>query len=280
MKIKQQSIYSSFTWHISSFSSLKARLTLIVCFTLLLFSSLAQAAPDAAESLAKKEQKLLQIQRNLKNNLQKLEQFKEKEQTLLDDLEKLDFELELINTNIRLLELKKIRFEDEREAIKQEIGKRKTEIHQQESILCKRLKVMYTRGEWTALRLLFNTQSISDIARNIKIMKFIARTDLSLIKQHQRCIQILSQRTTDLENLDHKVLETAKNIGRNKKELLKKKRLKEIYYQKIHNQKVYHEQRQQQLTEAAEKLENFILNLHVNKKSGTFELLKKHLPWP
>ena len=64
-------------------------------------------ADQSRDTLKNKEQKLLRMKRQLEENVRKLESVKTKENALLDELDKIDFELQLINTQIQLMDIKK-----------------------------------------------------------------------------------------------------------------------------------------------------------------------------
>ncbi|MBN2383303.1 peptidoglycan DD-metalloendopeptidase family protein [bacterium] len=227
-----------------------------------------------------KQQQLHQTERFLKNNLDKLEQTEEKERTLLVELERLDFKIELINTQVRLLSLEQESLDQEKTEIVSEIAHRKTQIRQQELIICKRLKALYKRGEWTALRLFFNTHSISDIAHNLKLMKFIATEDLNLMNEHRRYLNILSLRETELITVEKDLARSSAEIARNNKENNQNRRMKEILLEQVRNKKEDYEQRCARLEQNRSELENWLKEHSDVPLKGSFQSLKKHLPWP
>lgn len=242
---------------------------------------MAQKADNTEkEQILQKEKKLLSIQQNMKENIDRLDLLSNKETTLLDELEKIDFELELLSTKIKLLELKAAQYTSEMSQIEDEISKRKTETLKQETILYSRLRAVYKRGQWSILRLVFFATSISELARNVKIMGILASTDKGIIHQHRRWIDILSERTQELTQLEKKLEMSSKSLAENKKEVLSKKRMKSMYLEKIRNQKDYFLRRQEKLEEAAKNIDAIIKEMKGITWDEDFEQYKKRLPWP
>lgn len=255
------------------------RLFVCIYFFIVILPSLF-AAENNLDEIEQKKQKLLQAEQNLKTYLSKLEEFESKEKTIVDELAKLDFQLQILNNRIKIHNLEKEQYQREQEQIREEIARRKTDIHEQESFLSRRLKAIYKRGEWTSLRLIFQAQNISEMAHTIKIMKYVAAKDLKLIQQHQRWIRILDQREKELVELDKKLDETARTITLNRQELLQKRRLKDVYLEQMRNKKEYYEERCAQIEKYRLDLEKWLNEKAGIPIKGSFQSLKNQLAWP
>jgi len=251
-----------------------------VLFGVVLALNAGHAFQIEHHEILQKQHKLKQIENNLKTHLAQLEQAEQKEQTLIGELEGLDFAIGLMNTEVQMLLLQQNSLHQEKAEVSQEITQRQTSVREQEVILSKRLKAIYKRGEWTALRLLFNASSISEVAYNLKIMKRIAQVDLELINQHNRFVSILSDRKNELLELEKKIENTMFTIAQNKMDLIKKRRSREVILEQVHNKREYYEKHCARIEQYRKELENWLEQNAGIPLKGSFKELKSELPWP
>ncbi|MBN2644330.1 MAG: peptidoglycan DD-metalloendopeptidase family protein [Desulfuromonadaceae bacterium] len=244
------------------------------------------AAPVRGDDLDDKRRKLEQLQQQIRSTSGKLSQAREEERSVLDELETLEQQMDRSNAALK-------NASSELSELRKQIDQSRSDIDRYQRILgrCqadveKRLRVLYTSGDITTLRLIFSTKSPLLMAENADFLSRITSHDKALLLNYRE--QLNQIRTSRLELEQHlaQQQQILQDRQQHKQQLAESSQRKKTLIRKIRTDKVALNQALQQLEERSQGMENLVKQLEEQSRqlytpSGVhFSAMRGKLPWP
>lgn len=233
--------------------------------------------------------KLSRIRQEIQDYRKRIKNEQRKEEQILENLEKLDREIDLIHALIAELKKEEQQKLKAIERISREISTKRDELSRLQEIYRKRMITFYKYGRLRDLELLLTTKSFNQTLVWFKYLKLVAANDrrnyLNILKKKQRIEakktelkkeliakrKIIEEKTTESERLKS-------NISQRNRLLVKVQKNKKIYLQKI-----------KQYKSSAKEIEKLIIaeeqkRLNLENRGITentdFPRLKGRMIWP
>ena len=178
--------------------------------TLVFTSVLSSAAEIDAESLFRKY-------RETKNDIINHEEQKRK---VLADLFTVTLGMKKINKRRELLMNEKYYVETRIAQTTQALDKIKSDLDGQRERLRSRLRELYKFNGQGAMRLIFSSQTPSDLDRNLKIIKILADKDYVLIRAYEKNLAAYSKQTDRLEAQKKRLLAIESELKGHEEQLI------------------------------------------------------------
>jgi murein DD-endopeptidase MepM/ murein hydrolase activator NlpD len=189
---------------------------------IVIFLALNLLLPSAySATLSEKQRELQQIERRLKDTRQKLEQSKNKQRLLVEQIDEIDKRIVAIQKEIerldnKLAETVKQREKTEKELAilqrklvqtRQELEEAKRELAKQNQVLDERLVGVYKNGSVFYLQVLLTSTDFADFLNRLAFLQLIVEQDIKLLRKIERTKKLVEARKAALEENQRQVTE-------------------------------------------------------------------------
>ncbi len=157
-----------------------------------------EAAPDSG-----KQDELKDLRSRIQALQEELEQSNEDKSEVTDALKHSERRISDVNRGLRELEARKRRLTQTLKQLTDDTQSTESQIAEQQQRLAELLREHYVQDGSDALKLMFNGQNPSEIARNMEYYGFIGRARAELIRQHRASLghlRLLQAKTVEQNN--------------------------------------------------------------------------------
>ena len=247
--------------------------TFILGVSSLVFASTVWPAKKSAKeinSLLKDEKKELKI---LKEKIARQEKLissvGKKEGKLLGKLKKIDNQIKLKERELKIYQWNFLLNKKKLAKLEKNLNINKKELEAQKVLLGKRFRQIYKEGPVFPLKVVFSSESVSDLLQRLKYMELIAEHDASLMADYKIRLDGLNTEKESLLAVRAKLVRLEKDALGKQGELEKSRKNKNYFLKKIKKKKQLGIQTRKELLKASNNLNDLIKKLLTKLVSGT-----------
>ena len=247
--------------------------TFILGVSSLVFASTVWPAKKSAKeinSLLKDEKKELKI---LKEKIARQEKLissvGKKEGKLLGKLKKIDNQIKLKERELKIYQWNFLLNKKKLAKLEKNLNINKKELEGQKVLLGKRFRQIYKEGPVFPLKVVFSSESVSDLLQRLKYMELIAEHDASLMADYKIRLDGLNTEKESLLAVRAKLVRLEKDALGKQGELEKSRKNKNYFLKKIKKKKQLGIQTRKELLKASNNLNDLIKKLLTKLVSGT-----------
>ncbi|AIF53614.1 murein hydrolase activator EnvC [Pelosinus sp. UFO1] len=220
--------------------------------------------PALANELAEQQQ---QVQQQMQVQQEKSAQAKRKVESVSDQLQKVQMELDNAQGDYLSVQKKLSETEEKIEVNSVVLAKAEKSLSERGVILNKRIRDIYQNGQLNYLDVLFGANDFGDFTTRMEILKRIMNKDIELIVKIKAERELVLQKKSELES-DRASILTLKQVAIEKKKIIESsKKEREAVLASAVNERDTAEQSYQELLETSRKIEDMIRR-NQNKKQG------------
>jgi septal ring factor EnvC (AmiA/AmiB activator) len=138
----------------------------------------------------------------------------------------------------------------------------------QESMLGKRLRILYKQGKMSPVKILFSAEDYSDLIQKMKYLELQMSHDSRVFENYQRYLKQLREEEQKLFKAKSRLAQFESAALHKKNEIEQKKGKKSDFLRKIKSKKIYFIQARKELLKASENLNDLISRLEKKRLSG------------
>jgi murein DD-endopeptidase MepM/ murein hydrolase activator NlpD len=225
------------------------------------------------------EQKLEQINQQLKERKLRLEKTRQEEAQVLSRLAVINKELARTKSNLQQANKKIQVNESQIGNLTEELSQSVSDLRQKETKLQKRIKEVYKSSSVSYLQLVFTSNSMSDFLNRLYFFRKIIDYDAALVGAIKEDVDKVRRKRAILQDKTSEIKSLAKEIAEKKKEIAIQASEKEQLYQTIAERRKAYEAEIAELEKSSKELEVMIM-----KKMAARQGSKIHgsgvLTWP
>jgi murein hydrolase activator len=256
----------------------------------------AQSRKDGGDSLKAEQRKLRDTEQQLKEERRKAAEARDKETSLLAELDQVEQRLADKQRDISRLDGRIKRAQADVLALRGEVRGLEQQRGGQEQALARRLRAMYkVHAQGGALPLLFSGDDPVARAVAVRHLTSLAALDARLIQEYRGTSDRLDDRRRREEVRERELADLKSDAQREQTEVDRDAAKRRILLAKVRDERAYHERMVGELSEATRRLEAFIRDLQARQrrlakvpppKPGLeppgvgFGTLRGRLPWP
>lgn len=244
--------------------------------------SIALFLIPANASAANPRDEYKKIQKEIKKHSEKVERTKRLEHTTLEEIDKVNKDLTLIQAELRKYRNRLKAIASEIKNVENDISENRIKLDKQKDWLKRKLRVMQKHGYSGDVMLVLSTsEDISQLIRRWRYMKALTLYDHQMLESYKQTLKALSEQENRLKSLQADLKNHEELVNANEKMLSEKKSRKEMLLSYIRKEKTSYEKMLKELKEASAKLLELIKKAESEEyvTSGFFGL-KGKLPWP
>ncbi len=266
----------------------------LVAFALLAAPASAQKRDD--RTLRQSERTLQQTQKQLREERAKAAEARQRETSLLSELEAIELTLAKKRRDIDALSRRIVKAQGEIQGLERDIRRLEAQRTGQQEVLARRLRAMYKlQAQGGALPLLLAEDDPMARAVQLRHLTTLAVVDARLIREYRGTSEHLGERKGQVEE-QRQVLSTLRaQVERERAEMDREAARRRVLLAKVREERAYHERMVGELSEAAKRLEALIRDLQARQRRITklpppgkggeppaigFGTLRGSLPWP
>ncbi|HET7343032.1 MAG TPA: peptidoglycan DD-metalloendopeptidase family protein [Methylomirabilota bacterium] len=256
----------------------------------------AQSRKDGGDSVQAEQRKLRETEQQLKEERRKAAEARDKESSLLAELDQVEQRLADKQRDIARLDGRIKRAQADVLGLRGEVRGLEQQRGGQEQALARRLRAMYkVHAQGGALPLLFAGDDPVARAVAVRHLTSLAALDARLIQEYRGTSDRLDDRRRREEARERELADLKSDAQREQAEVDRDAAKRRILLAKVRDERVYHERMVGELSEATRRLEAFIRDLQARQrrlakvpppKPGLeppgvgFGTLRGRLPWP
>ncbi len=277
--------------------SSRARLALLTVAGLLAAAAVATAqVPKKEDPLQAEQRKLRDAEQQLKEERRKAAEAREKETSLLAELDQVEQRLADKQREIGRLDTRIKRAQGDVLALRGEVHGLEQQRSVQEQALARRLRAVYkVHAQGGALPILFSGDDPVARAVAVRHLTSLAALDARLIQEYRGTSDRLEDRRRREETRERELADLKSDAQREQTEVDRDAAKRRALLGRVRDERAYHERMVGELSEATRRLEAFIRDLQAKQRrlakvpppkpgiepSGVgFGTLRGRLPWP
>ena len=223
------------------------------------------------------------IQKEIDSHKGKLEEVKKRESSVLNDLEKTNMHLNIVEAELRKYRKKLMNTESNMSKVETEISMNKSSIEKRREWIKRKLRAMQKYGHTADIVLLFSsTDDISQMMRSGKSLQYIAAYEHRVLNTYKENLEGLQEKDRQLTMLKTELIKNKEKVRAEEASLAEKKKEKEILLASVKKEESSYTKMLKELKDASKRLLEVIRE---TEKADTFSAeglskLKGKLPWP
>tara|TARA_B100000686_G_scaffold153032_1_gene160401 strand:- start:4433 stop:5620 length:1188 start_codon:yes stop_codon:yes gene_type:complete len=228
-----------------------------------------QKNTNEIDDLLKDEQAELQnLRKKIARQERAISKVGAKESAVLKNLQKIRSQLKLMERELNIYQWNYKNNKKKISSLEPKLKKAEQKIKYHQYLLGLRLRSIYKEGSVFPLKVVFSSNSITDLLQNIKYMELLARHDSELLQNYKREVERIKQDRRSLYEVRAKLVNLKKNTINKKKEILRIKKEKVIFLKNIKKKKSLNQKVRKELVAASDKLNKIIDKLLLKLVSG------------
>jgi murein hydrolase activator len=254
-------------------------------FTLALVLSLAAGFPLRSQDVSEYEKRLVEISNQIKELRARIQAEEKKESSILARLDKLSFQKNLIQNEIKLYHTRLGKNIMEITAIRENIPELETQLEEKRDGVEQILASLYKYGRLNYVDLVLKVDDAAALLTQNKQLTVLARHQENLIAGYLTTLEELEKARDSLENKQEEINILIRKAEDKKRELQEQENRQQRLINEINQDKQAHTQMLKELKDRAEQLQNLMKKLLEEDIRLPFPLLplyekKGILPWP
>jgi septal ring factor EnvC (AmiA/AmiB activator) len=223
------------------------------------------------------------IQREIDSHKGKLEDVKKRESSVLNDIEKTNRHLNIVEAELRKYRKKLINTESNISEVEADISLNKSSIERRREWIKRKLRAVQKYGRTTDIVMLFlSADDISQLMRSGKSLQYIAAYEHRVLNTYKENLEGLQDKNRQLMMLKTELIKNKGKIRAEEASLAEKKKEKEILLASVKKEESSYTKMLKELKDASKRLLEVIRE---TEKADTFSAeglskLKGKLPWP
>ncbi|MCS7233397.1 MAG: peptidoglycan DD-metalloendopeptidase family protein [Synergistetes bacterium] len=247
---------------------LNRSLFLYIFFSLFLFSSIVSAL-DYDREIAEKQKLLDRIKKQLEEQERLIKTRAQREESLLEEIGKLDKEIEKLTLETKITSLKIDKLNAEINEKKKLIEKLLAELESKRELLASRVQAMYRYGRAGYLEALLRASSWESLALNSLYLRRIASYEASLIEEIERREREVSREKLELEKKLRELVALREKLKGEIASLNRKKSEREALLNKVRQEKAFYQKAYAEFEELSRQLEVTIRKLIADREAAS-----------
>ena len=271
---------SDFGFRISDF---RLSIFCILCFVFcVLFTVHCSLFTDYGYAATPQEE-YKRIQREIDSHKGKLEDVKKRESSVLNDIEKTNRHLNIVEAELRKYRKKLMNTESNISEVEADISLNKSSIERRREWIKRKLRAVQKYGRTTDIVMLFlSADDISQLMRSGKSLQYIAAYEHRVLNTYKENLEGLQDKNRQLMMLKTELIKNKEKIRAKEASLAEKKKEKEILLASVKKEESSYTKMLKELKDASKRLLEVIRE---TEKADTFSAeglskLKGKLPWP
>jgi len=242
--------------------------------------SLCIVSPVAA---ATPQEEYRDIQKRMKEQKKKLDRAKKRESSTLTDLDRINRELNIVESRLRKYKAELKNTEENVARVETEISENKKTIEKYRDWIKRKLRVLHKHGQAPDMVMLFlSSDDISKLMRSGKALQQVTLYEnkvLNILKENLAQLRMREKRLTELRA---RLMKQRAQVKEEEEVLAANKKEKEMLLVSIKQEKSSHAKMLEELKTASKRILKIIREAEEREKfAGTgFSKLKGKLPWP
>jgi len=216
----------------------------------------------------KHDQELQRVKKHLDQERKNVAELRNRKISILDVLEDIQKKIHKSRQKEKMLTRKINPLTKRIEGTRKEMNQTEKEVGQSRSFANKRLVALYKMGELGALKVLFSSESFSDLFLRGQQLDFIIRKDLQTIRKFNQKLKDLRILRLRLENEKKLLEETRKEIRQTRRQMADEKTKKDLILKAVQGEEDIHKRYIAELEEAQKDLEKLLQNLAQGRRIG------------
>lgn len=223
------------------------------------------------------------IQREIDSHKGKLEDVKKRESSVLNDIEKTNRHLNIVEAELRKYRKKLMNTESNISEVEADISLNKSSIERRREWIKRKLRAVQKYGRTTDIVMLFlSADDISQLMRSGKSLQYIAAYEHRVLNTYKENLEGLQDKNRQLMMLKTELIKNKEKIRAKEASLAEKKKEKEILLASVKKEESSYTKMLKELKDASKRLLEVIRE---TEKADTFSAeglskLKGKLPWP
>lgn len=223
------------------------------------------------------------IQKEIKKQKKQFERAKKRETSILTDLDRINRQLNIVETRLRKYRRELKNTESRITIIESEISENKRTIGKYKDWIKRKLRVLHKQGNAPEMVMLFlSSDDISKLMRSGKALQYITVYENKILNILKKNLEELRIRERRLRELRAKLMKQKSQIRADEEALAENKKNKEMLLVSIKREKSSHAKMLKELKSASKRILKIIREAE-EKEAFTakgFSKLKGKLPWP
>ncbi|MEK6530631.1 MAG: peptidoglycan DD-metalloendopeptidase family protein, partial [candidate division NC10 bacterium] len=266
----------------------------LVALALLAATASAQKRDD--QTLRQNERTLQQTQKQLREERAKAAEARQRETSLLSELEAIELTLAKKRRDIDALSRRIVKAQGEIQGLERDIRRLEAQRTGQQEVLARRLRAMYKlQAQGGALPLILAEDDPMARAVQLRHLTTLAVVDARLIREYRGTSEHLGERKGQVEKQRQELSALRAQVERERAEVDREAARRRVLLAKVREERAYHERMVGELSEAATRLEALIRDLQARQRRVAklpppgnggeppaigFGTLRGSLPWP
>lgn len=254
-------------------------------FTGLILISLAAGPLIRTQDISEYEKRLVEISNQIKELRARIQAEEKKESSILARLDKLSFQKNLIQKEIKLYHTRLEKTTREITAVRQDIPELETQLQKKKDDVKQILTSLYKYGRLDYIDLVLKVDDAASLLTQNKQLTILAHHQENLISDYLKTLKDLNDARSSLESKQDEINILIRKAEDKKRELQEQERKHQRLINDINQDKQAHTQMLEELKDRAEQLQNLMKKLLEEDIKLPFPLLplyekKGALPWP
>jgi murein hydrolase activator len=254
------------------------------------------AEPKKDDRLQSQQRRLLDTQRQLREQREKAAEARKRETSVLAALEQTDKRLAGKQREVRQLDARVRKTQAELQALQAEIAQLERQRTGQQDVLARRLRAMYKlHAQGAALPIILTTEDPVARAITLRQLARLAALDARMIQEYRLVSERLGDRKGRQEARQRELGSLRAEAKREQLEVDREAAKRRVLLARVRDERAYHERMVGELSESARRLEAFIRDLQTRQRrvakppppssgiappTAGFGTLRGRLPWP
>ncbi|MBI2218923.1 MAG: peptidoglycan DD-metalloendopeptidase family protein [Candidatus Rokubacteria bacterium] len=256
----------------------------------------ADAQPRKDDRLQAEQKRLLDTQRQLREQREKAADARKRETSVLAELEETEKRLGDKQRDVRRLDGRARKTQAELQALRGDVERLEGQRKAQQDALARRLRSMYKlHAQGAALPIILTTEDPVARAITLRQLSRLAALDARMIQEYRVITERLGDRRAREEARQRDLAALKAEAQREQLEVDREAAKRRILLSRVRDERAYHERMVGELSEAARKLEAFVRDLRSRQRrvakvpppssgieppAAGFGTLRGRLPWP
>ena len=240
----------------------------IYCFVISLSWAENKKINEIDKSITKEKIQLNNLKKKiLKQNIA-LSKMGEKKYSILKKQKILDNQLKIRERELKIYNWNLIKNKKKIKSLVVDINENKKKLNQQHLSMTKRLRSIYKEGSMYSVKLLFSSDSFTDLLTRVNYMERIAAYDSELFASYKKQINLLNKKKKGLLSAKSDLLQFKKYAELKKNEIRTEKRKKKQFLARLSKERKFNERIKLELLGATKTLDQLIARLERKKNLG------------
>ncbi len=247
---------------------------------LLLLSLLLIPAPAFC---AQPDDELRKVEEQLREQKQRLQEARDKESSVLDDIDTVNRRLNKVVTEVLQQRDRLRRTRYELNTTIADIDKTKASLRRKQEWLKRKLRIMYRYGySGDILLQLMSAEDISELMRVWKYLQDLSRHEHAALAEYRQTLGLLVEKQKRLATLEKEIAEQTVRVRSKEAELAEEKQTKESMLHAVRSEKASRQKMISELRQAQKRLQELMQeSAKKDDYTGTgFGQMRGRLPWP